>query len=125
MAEPIQTPRDDDITPIDSETLWDEFHHVVTMPSRELQQWLAVEAAGETAEQVPDQAGPELGRRVLAILGKRRTDLTDDDLAAMREVVECVADLDEQGDPHTDHALRRRMMDLGHDPLRPRPDSDV
>jgi len=58
---------------------------------------------------------------VLGILGKRRTDLTDADVRVMRYVVEVVRrehpDPDGPGDPG-DHAWRRRLMAVGHDPLK-------
>jgi hypothetical protein len=110
MAETIV----DDIT-------WENFHRVVNMTSRELRDWLAVEGAGETTEEVPDQAGPPLGRRVLDILAKRKADLTEDDVAVMRRVIDKIVakrgeDLDGIID---DDRERRRLMDLGHDALKP------
>ena len=66
-----------------SDELWDEFHRVVNMTSRELDEWLRVESAAEVTEEVPDHAGTSLGRRVLGVLTKRRTDLNQDDVAAM------------------------------------------
>lgn len=110
MAETIV----DDVT-------WENFHRVVNMTSRELRDWLAVEGAGETTEALPDQAGPPIGHRVLAILGKRRADVTADDLAVMRQVVEeIVAVRGEEVDAVVDDDRgRRRLMDLGHDPLKP------
>ena len=101
--------------------LWTEFHTVVNMTSRELNDWLRTEGAGETAEEVPDQSGRSLGRRVAAILAKRRSDLTGDDVAAMTKVVETVRrerreDLEPTaGDDH----WRHKLMDIGHDPLKP------
>ncbi|MEV6796361.1 DUF3140 domain-containing protein [Streptomyces sp. NPDC051320] len=82
-----------------SETLWDEFHTVVNMTSRELQEWLSVEAAGEETEEVPDRAGKPIGRRVLEILGKRRTDVTPDDVRVTERVCEIVR---AQRDPSLD-----------------------
>ena len=61
------------------DALWDEFHRVVNMTSRELSEWLRVRSADEHAEEFPDHAGSETGRHVLAILQKRRGDLTADD----------------------------------------------
>lgn len=108
-------------TTIDDE-LWDEFHRVVNMTSRELRDWLRTEAAGTDAEREPDRAGPEVGRQVLAILGKRRTDLTTDDVAVMRHVVDEItaarrADLEPVAG---DAEFRHRLMCLGHDPLQAR-----
>ena len=105
-----------------SDELWQDFHTVVNMTSRELEEWLRTEDSRESAEALPDQAGGEgLGRRVVRILGKRRTDVTPKDAAVMREVVETVAaQRDEQYTTKPgDAAWRHRLMDLGHDPLKP------
>lgn len=101
--------------------LWEEFHRVVNMTSRELVEWMRTGAAGEEAEALPDQAGTSLGHQVAAILGKRRTDLTEQDLAAMTTVVDIVHrerrdDLEPTAG--ADH-WRRRLMSIGHDPLKP------
>ncbi|HKS47916.1 MAG TPA: DUF3140 domain-containing protein [Amycolatopsis sp.] len=53
--------------------LWDEFHRVVNLNSRELSEWLRTRAADENTEELPDQAGPPTGRHVLEILRKRRS----------------------------------------------------
>ncbi|MDN4162427.1 DUF3140 domain-containing protein [Nocardioides abyssi] len=101
--------------------LWEDFHRVVNMTSRELRDWLAVQGADEDTEALPDQAGPELGHRVLAILGKRRADLTPDDVDVMDRVVETI--VAERGpDPEPtagEDSWRRGLMNLGHDPLKP------
>ena len=100
--------------------LWDEFHRVVNMTSRELSDWLRVRSADEQTEQFPDQAGSQTGRHVLAILGKRRGDLTEDDERVMRNVVDRIhaerrSDLEPTaGQEH----CRHRLMTLGHDPLK-------
>lgn len=101
--------------------LWDEFHRVVNMTSRQLRDWLAVEAAGEVAEGLPDQDGPPVGHQVLKILGKRKVDLTPDDVAVMEKVVRKVlAERREDLEPTAGQdAWRRKLMDLGHDPLQP------
>ena len=104
-----------------SDELWEEFHRVVNMTSRELTEWNRTRTATEDAEPFPDQAGTSLGHRVAGILAKRRTDLTDDDVDAMTRVVDVVHrerrdDLEPTaGDDH----WRRRLMSIGHDPLKP------
>ncbi|NED08311.1 DUF3140 domain-containing protein, partial [Streptomyces sp. SID6648] len=62
-----------------------------------------------------------LGQHVLAILQKRRTDLTEDDLRAMRKVVDTVtSQTDLENEPASDDTgLRHRLMTVGHDPLKP------
>ena len=101
--------------------LWQDFHRVVNMTSAELRDWLAVQGAGEETEEVPDRAGSHLGHRVLAILGKRRADVTPDDVEVMGLVVEKVmAERREDLEPTAGEAAwRRRLMNIGHDPLKP------
>ncbi|MFF9631876.1 DUF3140 domain-containing protein [Streptomyces fradiae] len=104
-----------------SAELWDEFHAAVNMTSREPQEWLSTTAAHEETEELPDRAGPRTGRRVLEILGKRRTDLTEDDVAVMRRVCGVVRS---QRDPDMEPTAggadwRHGLMNIGHDPLKP------
>lgn len=91
------------------------------MTSRELGDWLRTRDAGEAAEELPDQAGTPTGREVLAILGKRRRDLTAEDARVMGRVVERVhAQRQDELEPTAGQAgWRRRLMSLGHDPLKP------
>jgi hypothetical protein len=108
-------------TTIVDDELWDDFHRVVNMTSRELQDWLMVEGANERAETEPEHAGPELGRRVLEILRKRRADLTHDDVHVMERVVRRVTrERREDLEPTAGQdAWRHKLMDVGHDPLKP------
>jgi hypothetical protein len=104
-----------------SDELWEEFHRVVNMTSRELTDWMRAQSADEDAETLPDQAGNSLGQRVAGILGKRRSDLTNDDVAAMTKVVDTVHrerrdDLEPTAGQ--DH-WRHKLMSIGHDPLKP------
>jgi hypothetical protein len=104
--------------------LWNEFHTVVNMTSAELEEWLLVEASDQTNEAVPEQDEPPLGRRVVHILGKRRTDITDEDAEVMRAVVDLVRrERDEDLEPVAgETSWRHRLMRVGHDPLAPPPD---
>ena len=108
-------------TDVVSDELWDEFHRVVNMTSRELRDWLAVRDAGEAGEALPDQAGTETGQQVLGILGKRRTDLTDKDATVMEKVVAKIHEQRREDlEPTAGQAAwRHKLMTLGHDPLKP------
>ncbi len=101
--------------------LWQEFHTVVNMTSRELEDWLRTRSADEDSEALPDEAGTPTGQHVVQILGKRRGDLTDDDARVMRRVVQRVrAQRRDDLEPTAgDAAWRHRLMSLGHDPLKP------
>ncbi|MCG5434035.1 DUF3140 domain-containing protein [Mycobacterium sp. MYCO198283] len=100
--------------------LWEEFHRVVNMTSRELSEWLRTRSAEEDAEALPDQAGTPTGRHVLAILQKRKVDLTEDDERVMRRVVERIhAERGVDMEPKAGQEnWRHRLMTLGHDPLK-------
>lgn len=99
-----------DVSAFELDALWDEFHHVVNMTSMELGAWLGALPDDEA----PDGADPACGERVLLLLHKRRIELTDEDVRTMYDVVDAVAD---EADAGTD-ARRRRLMTLGHDPLK-------
>lgn len=100
--------------------LWQQFHDAVNMTSRELRDWLATQASGPQADALPDQAGSDVSRTVLDILGKRRTDLTPTDVEIMSDVVNHFSTL--RGDTEEPAAgstpWRHRLMSLGHDPLK-------
>jgi hypothetical protein len=104
-----------------TDELWEDFHRAVNMTSRELVEWLRTDAAGEVAEQLPDEVHEGLGQKVVAILGKRRVDLTHDDVDTMGHVVAIIDR--ERGDDFEptagDMRWRHKLMSLGHDPLRP------
>jgi len=105
----------------EEDQLWQEFHQVVNMTSRELSDWLRTRDASEDAEEMPDQAGQPTGRQVLHVLGKRRGDLTDEDRRVMRKVVDRVrGQRREDLEPVAGQASwRHRLMSMGHDPLKP------
>jgi hypothetical protein len=105
---------------LELDALWEDFHRAVNMTSQELAAWLRVSEASEETEPLPEHAGSPTGQHVLAILQKRRTDLTDDDVAVMYEVVDTVAEqADVENEPAAEDPRRRHLlMSLGHDPLK-------
>ncbi|WP_020135378.1 DUF3140 domain-containing protein [Streptomyces sp. 351MFTsu5.1] len=105
---------------LELEALWEDFHRAVNMTSQEIAAWLRVSDADESTEPLPEHAGEPTGQHVLAILQKRRTDLTDEDLEVMYQVVETVeAEVDVENEPEAEDSPRRhRLMSVGHDPLR-------
>jgi hypothetical protein len=110
------------------DAVWEEFHGVVNMTGEELREWLLTDASGEEAFEQPE---PDLrvsarGEEVVAVLRKRRTDVTDADIDLMERVTNGVRRL--LADPRReDPAWRHTLMTVGHDPLRPdsvRPDEE-
>ncbi|NSL42974.1 DUF3140 domain-containing protein [Streptomyces sp. 8P21H-1] len=116
---------------LELDALWDEFHRVVNMTSQELEAWLRVNEASQESVPPPEHEGSPTGELVLAILQKRRADLTEDDLDVMYEVVDTVTAETDRGnapehgagseaEAEAEEARRRkRLMTLGHDPTRP------
>jgi hypothetical protein len=104
-----------------SDDLWQEFHTVVNMTSRELSDWLVAEVGADGGEPDPSLPEFEVGNAVLAILAKRRTDLTPEDVETMQTVVDQVRTLrGEEPEPEAyDDDVRRLLMSFGHDPLKP------
>ncbi|MFY1692388.1 DUF3140 domain-containing protein [Plantactinospora sp. WMMB782] len=102
------------------EQLWQDFHSRVNVSSEQLRSWLLTQGSGEEAFGAdPDLGLPERGRRILAVLGKRKVDLTGGDIEVMRETVAEIEDLLDTRPTGgvTDEEWRRALLDLGHDPL--------
>lgn len=107
----------------DVEQLWEEFHERVNMPSAQLRQWLLTRGSGEEAfGPNPDLDLPEPGRHILAVLRKRKVDLTGEDIRTMRETVERIDALTSARPAagNADDGWRHQLLDLGHDPLAQR-----
>jgi hypothetical protein len=104
------------------ERLWDEFHGLVNMSSDELRSWLLADAADEEGfPDTPDLGLSPEGQATLGVLGKRKADLTDDDLKAMRRTVDEISELLSARDAVggiADEQWRHDLMDLGHDPFK-------
>jgi hypothetical protein len=110
-----------DRTDPETNQIWDQFHYYVNVNSEELRSWLMSRSSGEDAFAGPHQLMPEPGKSILAVLGKRKVDLTDRDVDVMRETVTQIEDLLSARPAvggAVDDEWRHALMDLGHDPLR-------
>ncbi|MDQ7909494.1 DUF3140 domain-containing protein [Phytohabitans sp. ZYX-F-186] len=103
------------------ERVWQDFHAAVNMTSPQLRDWLLAETAlNDTYPPEPDVDVMDLGNHVLRVLGKRRVDLTGDDVTLMREVTDLINRRLSQR-PADDVDLepwRHSLMAVGHDPWR-------
>ncbi|MCZ7422485.1 DUF3140 domain-containing protein [Verrucosispora sp. WMMA2121] len=102
------------------EVLWEDFHAEVNVPSEQLRQWLLTRGSGEEAfGPDPDLNLPEPGRQILAVLRKRKVDLTPEDIDVMRDAVERIRSLTaaKPGRGNADDEWRHSLLDLGHDVL--------
>ena len=78
---------------IDREKVRKDFDEAVNMTASELKKWLTSEKSRQVGWKGRDGKGPgesvghASGRRIVAILGKQKSDLSDNDYALMRKVV--------------------------------------
>ena len=115
-------PRDQRLDP-EVEALWDDFHNYVNVSSEQLRSWLLT--AGSGTQAFPPEARDatsERGRAILAVLRKRKVDLTPADVDVMRDTVmeiqELLASPPRAG--AADQGWRHALLGLGHDVLRER-----
>lgn len=111
----------EDRIPAEVDVAWDSFHQVVNMTSEELRAWLLTAAPGKDASPAgPGPALPELGRRVVELLRKRKVELTQQDADVMEQVVDFVLTQEAEGpaDMESDDEWRQSLMTVGHDPMR-------
>ncbi|KQP50781.1 DNA-binding protein [Methylobacterium sp. Leaf399] len=110
----------------DHETTWTEFGQAVNMTASALETFLETDesrSVGQKASQGAESKGHAEGRRIVAILRKKKGDLDDEDYAHMRKVVGYVNRHLEQGGPEDeakvkDSPWRMSLMNWGHDPLK-------
>jgi hypothetical protein len=104
------------------EQMWGTFHQLINMTSPELRDWLLSTPDGADAyAPEPDIDVHQLGERVLRILEKRRVDLTESDVAAMRLVTELIVGrlTNAPREQAANQPWRDTLLTMGHDPLRP------
>lgn len=99
----------------------DEFGAAVNMTAAALKKWLATDESQSVGQSDGDDesVGHASGRRIVELLGKKKADYTDDDIAHMRKVVGYVHRHLKQrpsGDV-TDTRWRYSLMNWGHDPV--------
>ena len=107
------------------EKLRKDFDEAVNMTALELRKWLATKESrsvgwkGKDGKGSGESVGHASGRRIVAILGKNKSDLTDDDYAHMRKVVGYVHRHRAQ-EPANIATSRWRysLMNWGNDPLK-------
>ena len=115
-------PHRDAMSEIDRRKVEREFDEAVNMTAREIEAWLKTaesKKVGFKHERKAESVGHASGRRIIAILGKKRTDLTDEDLAHMRKVVGFVKrHLAQEPANIATSRWRYSLMNWGHDPLK-------
>ena len=108
----------------DPDTVRKEFQEAVNMSPSELERWLETEesqSVGQKEGGSGESTGHAEGRRIVELLRREESDLTDDDLAHMRKVHGYVARHLAQAPGKEDVETSRwrySLMNWGHDPLK-------
>jgi hypothetical protein len=101
--------------------VWDDWKQAVNMTATELEHWLDTDDSLSVGQdEGGESTGHKSGGRIVEILGTKKADLDDDDVAHMRKVVGYVHRHLAQrpkGDVK-DTAWRYSLMNWGHDPLK-------
>jgi hypothetical protein len=102
------------------ERVIEEFGEAVNMSRKELEEWLETDESKSVGQGSGESKGHESGRRIVEILGKNKSDYTDDDIDHMGRVVGYVHRHQAQK-PQSDvedSNWRYSLMNWGHDPLK-------
>lgn len=109
---------------VDPDKVRKDFDAVVNMTAAELERWLRTPESRKVGWKGADgtareSVGHASGRRIVKLLGKRRDELSRDDIAHMRKVVGYVRRhrAQEPANPATSR-WRYSLMNWGHDPLK-------
>ena len=102
--------------------VWEEWRSAVNMSASELGKWLDTEESRSVGQKDGDgeSTGHRSGRRIVELLGKKKSELDEDDVQHMHKVVGYVhRHLAQQpaGDV-TGSRWRYSLMNWGHDPLK-------
>ena len=105
----------------DDQQTYEEFSDAVNMTQRELSAWLETDEAqqvGQKKDGESESTGHESGRHIVAVLGKLKGELDEDDYAHMRKVVGYVKrHLAQRPDGDvTETPWRYSLMNWGRDP---------
>ncbi len=106
----------------DRQQIIDEFDELVNMTPKELEEWLQTEESKSVGQSDGggESKGHESGRQIVEILGKNKSDYTDEDVEHMKRVSAYVKRHLGQGPKNDVENSRWRysLMNWGHDPLK-------
>ncbi|WP_280801315.1 DUF3140 domain-containing protein [Arthrobacter pigmenti] len=102
--------------------VWPEWKEAVNMTASQLEKWLDTDESREVGQKDDggESVGHASGRRIIELLHKKKTDLTDSDVDHMRKVVGYVhRHLAQKPSSDIEHSKwRYSLMNWGHDPLK-------
>jgi len=103
----------------DRQQIVEEFEEAVNMTRKELEYWLQTDESRSVGQSDGGESkGHESGRKIVEILGKNKSDYTDDDVDHMRRVVNYVHrhQAQEPSGDVEDSTWRYSLLNWGHDP---------
>jgi predicted transglutaminase-like cysteine proteinase len=108
-----------------SDDVREEFDRLVNMTRKELEDWLETDESKDAGQKDGggESIGHASGRQIVRILGTRKSELTDDDVAHMRKVNGYInRHLAQRPDKPKaeleDAAWTHSLRNWGHDPLK-------
>jgi Protein of unknown function (DUF3140) len=106
----------------DRQQVIEEFDEAVNMTRKELEEWLQTDESKSVGQSDGggESKGHESGRKIVEILGKNKSDYTDEDVEHMKRVNGYIKRHLGQG-PENDienSNWRYSLMNWGHDPLK-------
>lgn len=97
-----------------------EFKQLVNMSASELKEWLQTDeskSVGQKKEGARESIGHQSGEHIMAILGKKAKDVSDDDLHQMKRVVSYIKrHLAQRPDKVEGSNWAYSLKNWGHDP---------
>jgi hypothetical protein len=109
----------------DHEATYKEFRQAVNMTASALEKHLASDESQAVGQKKDggEATGHQEGRRIVEMLNRKKSDLSDDDYGYMRKVVGYVHRHLKQGGPKDKDAVkdspwRMSLMNWGHDPMK-------
>ncbi len=97
-----------------------EFDKVVNMSASQIEKWLKTDESKEVGQKKDgddESTGHKSGERIIEILGKKASDLSDDDYTHMRKVISYVKRHSAQKPNHVEGSnWEYSLKNWGHDP---------
>lgn len=99
-----------------------DFDEVVNVTASQLEKWLKTDessSVGQKEDGDSESTGHRSGEKIIAILGKKKADLSDDDYAHIRKVVSYVRRHSAQKPENSDGSnWEYSLKNWGHDPAK-------
>ncbi len=107
---------------LEVDDVWDDWKSAVNMSAAEIERWLKTDESKEVGQKDDggESVGHKSGRKIVKILGKKKSELTESDLEWMQKTIGYVHRHRAQGPAQDiEHSKwRYSLMNWGNDPLK-------